>query len=954
MAPLSALHAHTPGLTVVEPRGLPVRAVSFHRRQIDEPLSERIDRSVYDGAGRRTAVWDPRLWAANAPPNVARVFSLSGQTLLNDSVDAGWTVQLLGENGLARCRWDANGHSQRVDHDELSRPVAVFESDGTYEMCVERMTYAGPEAHPANQAGRLIRHDDPAGTLLNATFDLRGNLTRQMRRFVSGEDPPDWPEPPEARDLFIEPGDGAQTAWRFAPTGEVIEQFDAVGNRRLSRQTVAGLLKQSSVQLPGKPSLTLVSDIRYDAHSRVVSEAAGNGVVSWALYAEDDGRLLQLKASRPHGERLQDLQYGYDPVGNVVSVEDASVAVTHFINRRIEPISTFTYDTLYRLMDATGYELAAINRGPDLAGFQCPVDSSRLTDYRQTFEYDAGGNLLKLSHVGTQNHSQRLMAAKCSNRCLTLLNDVPPTEAVIAEAFDACGNMLQLAPGQKLEWDVRHQLRKVTPVARESEQDDSEIYVYDSGGQRVRKLRTTQARSLQHKEEARYLPGLEIRTNTARDEELHVMTIPTARNEVRILHWQRGKPDVVENDQVRLHLTNHLGSATLELDGQGQLISQETYYPFGGTSWWAGRSQIETHYRTVRYSGKERDATGLYYYGMRYYAPWLMRWLNPDPAGWIDGPNHYRFVRNNPLTFKDPSGASPTHASSNAETAAVAVYDQMFTGWIWKGLQLPGEGGLDTIRRLSERNIRSMQSELDSEREKIVAARIANLSPETVWITHFSNKDFTTAQGVDILSLQGVQRLSTGGELKNSALDVDRFGTTDFAFFSLEAGGSGPRKPTSRFGDYRYHAAMASLGNKHEFSHVQMQDLFELKERQISKERAQKLSWLANEVDTDQKFEDFWSRDGLAPNEEVDLLYLGNDMLKGIGLRTALDLRGMSDRTRTAVVEWSAGDRSAENLSEVVNALYRPQVLVPGGLVLGAGKFGLKKGRFELKTLSRT
>ncbi|WP_390902819.1 RHS repeat-associated core domain-containing protein [Xenorhabdus bovienii] len=38
-----------------------------------------------------------------------------------------------------------------------------------------------------------------------------------------------------------------------------------------------------------------------------------------------------------------------------------------------------------------------------------------------------------------------------------------------------------------------------------------------------------------------------------------------------------------------------------------------------------------TRRKTVRYSGKERDATGLYYYGYR-----TGRWLSPDPAGTVN------------------------------------------------------------------------------------------------------------------------------------------------------------------------------------------------------------------------------------------------------------------------------------------------------------------------------
>ncbi|MFB9160454.1 RHS repeat-associated core domain-containing protein, partial [Chromobacterium violaceum] len=53
------------------------------------------------------------------------------------------------------------------------------------------------------------------------------------------------------------------------------------------------------------------------------------------------------------------------------------------------------------------------------------------------------------------------------------------------------------------------------------------------------------------------------------------------------------------------------------------------------------------------------DETGLYDYGYRYYAPWLGRWLNPDPAGTVDGLNLYRMVRNNPGILRDIDGLSP-------------------------------------------------------------------------------------------------------------------------------------------------------------------------------------------------------------------------------------------------------------------------------------------------------
>jgi RHS repeat-associated protein len=123
-----------------------------------------------------------------------------------------------------------------------------------------------------------------------------------------------------------------------------------------------------------------------------------------------------------------------------------------------------------------------------------------------------------------------------------------------------------------------------------------------------------------------------------------------------VLHWETDPPPGVTNDQYRYSLVDHLNSCTLELTDDARVISQETYYPFGATAWSAGPNDTDGDYKTVRYSGKERDATGLYYYGFRYYIPWLQRWLSPDPAGVVDGLNLFRMVRNNPVLLTDDKG----------------------------------------------------------------------------------------------------------------------------------------------------------------------------------------------------------------------------------------------------------------------------------------------------------
>src|SRR6185312_8485160 len=107
----------------------------------------------------------------------------------------------------------------------------------------------------------------------------------------------------------------------------------------------------------------------------------------------------------------------------------------------------------------------------------------------------------------------------------------------------------------------------------------------------------------------------------------------------------------------RHQLGNHLGSASLELAADGALISYEEYHPYGTTAFQAGRSAAETSLKRYRYTGKERDEeTGLSYHGARYYAPWIARWLNPDPIGVRGGINVYAYCHGNPVSRHDPEG----------------------------------------------------------------------------------------------------------------------------------------------------------------------------------------------------------------------------------------------------------------------------------------------------------
>ena len=663
MGTFTMTHANTPAIQVSDPRGLSVRGVAYHRRERASVPEPCITQQEYDGAGRAVLGRDPRLFRlqqdGQTAANQQNVFSLSGAVVLSQNSDAGWRLGLFGAHGQRVKGWDQKLSQSRVAYDPQCRPVASFERawQGP-ERCIARFTYAGTDADAdRNLRGQLIRHDDTAGTLLFTGFSLNATPLQHDRAFI--DDPQwlvDWPGSEPERDALLE-SERAITRLQCNAAGEPVSQTDALGNRQTFIHTCAGELREIRVKLAGlADETTLVRDIRYNAFAQIELQRAGNGVVSSATYRPDDGRLQHLKAYVTGQPALQDLTYEYDAVGNVTGITDAAEATHFHRNQRIEPVSRYRYDSLYRLIEASGRQARNAPGGPQLPEFQSAADPGQLENYTRIYTYDEAGNLTIMQHQADSASRTELTAvARFSNRSLPeKANGELPDEQEIAFAHDPNGNRTGLQPGQTLQWDLRNQLRQVDQVGREDEPDDCEFYVYDGSGQRQRKIRRAYTGTLTRTHETRYLPGVQVRT--CADETLHVLTIKAGRSTVQILHWQTEPPAGIPQDQHRYVFTDHLGSSALELDDAALLISREGYYPYGATCWWAGRNKLEASYKTLRYCGQERDATGLYYYGLRYYVPWCQRWLNADPAGVADGLNLYAMVHGNPIGHVDFQG----------------------------------------------------------------------------------------------------------------------------------------------------------------------------------------------------------------------------------------------------------------------------------------------------------
>ncbi|WP_216912975.1 SpvB/TcaC N-terminal domain-containing protein [Nocardia noduli] len=383
----------------------------------------------------------------------------------------------------------------------------------------------------------------------------------------------------------------------------------------------------------------------------------------------------------PTGRRcgVQNLHYIYDPAGNITHIRDDAQQAVYFKNQRVEPSNDYTYDALYRLIQATGREHLGqggvpIPHSPDDAGrvgLPHPGDSKAMGTYTERYVYDAVGNFLQMQHRGndpahagwtrayTYAEASLTEPGKQSNRLTSTQvgNGAPDTYP-----HDAHGNMLRMphlgsgGAGPNMHWDYKDQLQQVGKGG-----GGVAFYVYDAAGQRVRKV-WEKAPGLT--EERIYLGGFEIfrthggpissNTATLERETLHVMDGQQRISLVETRTIDRAGNDQAPQQLIRYQVGGHLGSASVELNDRAQIISYEEYAPYGSSTYQAIATETPKRYR---YTGKERDdETGLCYYGARYYAPWIGRWMSCDPSGIASGLNLYQFVSARPINMQDPDG----------------------------------------------------------------------------------------------------------------------------------------------------------------------------------------------------------------------------------------------------------------------------------------------------------
>lgn len=122
---------------------------------------------------------------------------------------------------------------------------------------------------------------------------------------------------------------------------------------------------------------------------------------------------------------------------------------------------------------------------------------------------------------------------------------------------------------------------------------------------------------------------------------------------------QFSSPPALGHSVTYLH-NDVTGSAVAATDESGQVLWKETYRPYGERV----LNQTAAANNRQFFHGKPYDpASGLQYFGARYFDPAVGRFMGPDPKGYTEGDwhsiNRYAFANNNPYHYTDPDGNSP-------------------------------------------------------------------------------------------------------------------------------------------------------------------------------------------------------------------------------------------------------------------------------------------------------
>jgi RHS repeat-associated protein len=696
-------HIHTPRTELYDPLGKVVAVCEDNGwwdaagNQVLEGTADAIrqlytTRYEYDLLGRLLRIFDARdlTWTqaavsaglATIPdvgqlrPTFKQVSDLTGRKLLvQHTTAAGPRRYAFDAVGNQVWSEDARGIVTTTEYDMLDRPLAIYVGKGVNKKLRELYTYrpftpGDTFAQDNNLFGPVEVIQDAAGKVA-FTYDYLG-LVKTKTRWLWADNWSDWQnsnsvfwnrnEPEFHRAVPKDDARGLTSVPNYPGGFKVVYEYDAMSrvtgtvypdNSRVERIYNDGcLLEKIRFYNNGVAAITIIQNIDYRENGQRLRVTYGNGVMTQYSYDPVSYRLLRIKTQQGGGVKLQDLEYIYDPVGNIVQISDRLSDQIIDDTQIITNTRSFEYDPLYRLIKVQGrnHKDAIADKCKShafVAALKPPPNSNDLQNLYQNYTFD-----YRYDAVGNFQRNEEYLNAVLQYESVMPDHFNGAWSEVNEYSYDINGNMTRSPCHPLLAWDYEDQLAyaelNVSNVPAALQQVR---YFYDTDGNRVLKI------SKGHRFVI-YIDNmfdLVIKQQNGKLLQCRYKHIYDGNGHVALF-----EDGICDAPQPLLYYHNdHLGSAYIITKPNGSCFSQEDYSPFGQTS---DRRLAKNQFR---YNGKEMDEeTGLYYFGTRYYMPWIGRWISPDPVGPIDENNPYVYASNNPIRYVDAKGLQSTEPGS--------------------------------------------------------------------------------------------------------------------------------------------------------------------------------------------------------------------------------------------------------------------------------------------------
>ena len=566
----------------------------------------------YDGRGRTTGI--ARQVAVPGVPDIDPTKRFAPRWYIQEASFDGADRPVTQSSGAQVTELLGAGQKSTVTTDYTKRGI-VKSVQSSYGSLVDHVF------HDADGLPNQIEYGDLAKT----TTDFGHDDRRRLQSVQTTRGPPgDWTSPP----VNYSPAPSTPTNFQL-----ILEDaeflYDNVDNPvELRDWRAVGEWPSGAKPVTRK--------VQYDDLYRVsqVDYQYSKGDDTWTdpFDNEDTGANTDTRraAPSPHvsfGKRALKETFGYDWLGNTTKTGDDAKG---FYDRSLGDITNDSAKP-YQLKSASNEATAS------------PRDGHLDT------KYDDAGNLtsMALTRAGPCLPS----GAHCNQR--------------FAYEWDEVGRLARAR-----RWDQQNSGIAADPVPNTTADVDLR-YAYDGGDQRVLKTAVDNANNQRHS--VYIFASLELRRATFAagdyldDKDTEVAYLFAHGVRIARLHYSEVSLSTLTSGKlhVLLELPDHLGSSAIVIDREtGELVERSTYLAQGSADSDYRSSRWDSFREDYRFTGKEDDVeVGLKYFGARYLAPGLGRWMSADPLavhlGGSDA-NAYAYVRGQLLRATDPLGLLST------------------------------------------------------------------------------------------------------------------------------------------------------------------------------------------------------------------------------------------------------------------------------------------------------